>query len=353
VKRKRPKLASSATTLHRLALRDAVLSGIDGRIMGTGNVAFPCVPSLASSYADKLAALWASMGRPFSEPELVELRSSLNKLLTLGYEHSPHTLLVVQYEGNPPPKGNLTYSLSLRERTVESYYSEWSQKEEGAWFGLAPDAKVQALARELEPNARVLDVGAGHGRNAVSLARQGLRVDALELVPELCARLREAIDREHLSCSVIEGDILADDLVLQPATYQLVILSEVVSHLRSLDQLDRVLSRLSASLAPGGLLVFNAFLTDDGYTPDTLLREASQVALSSMFTREELASATRNLALLRVSDESALEFERKNLPAEAWPPTKWFESWASGRNVLRGQLEAPPFELRWLVYRKA
>lgn len=320
--------------------------------MATGNVVLPCLPSLADAYAERLNALWAKLGRPFSEPEVAELQASLGKLLLLGFEHSPHTVLVVQYEANPPPRSNLTYSLSLRERSVESYYSEWAQKEGGAWFGVAPDARVVACARELAPAARVLDVGAGHGRNAIPLARRGLRVDAVELVPELCERLTATARSEQLPCVVIQEDLLADELQLELAAYPLIIVSEVVSHLRNLEQLDRMLSRLCASLAPSGQLVVNAFLYDDDYTPDTLAREASQVALSSAFTRAELLTVTRGLSLELISDEPALEYEREHLPTEAWPPTPWFESWASGRNVFRIHEGDPPLELRWLVYRR-
>jgi 2-polyprenyl-3-methyl-5-hydroxy-6-metoxy-1,4-benzoquinol methylase len=352
VKKRRIKLAHKTKRLSGNSLREATIGMIDSRIMGTGNVAFPCLPSLSDAYVERLAAIWAKLGRRFSEPELVELRASMHRLLALGYEHSPHTLLVVQYEANPPPTSNLTYSLALRERSVESYYAAWSEQKDGAYFGGEADAKVLELARALRSPARVLDVGAGHGRNTLPLGRQGLRVDALELVPALCARLRAAIERESLTCSTIEGDVLADDLVLEQECYELAILSEVVSHLRSIEQVDRVLARLSACLRPGGLLLVNVFLTDDGFAPDKLLREASQVALSTVFAREELAAVLRKLPLEQVSDESALDYEREHLPEAAWPPTKWFESWASGRNVLRAQEDEAPFELRWLVFKK-
>jgi cyclopropane fatty-acyl-phospholipid synthase-like methyltransferase len=212
---------------------------------------------------------------------------------------------------------------------------------------------VLSLARTLEPGARVLDVGAGHGRNSLPMCKLGLWVDALELVESLCDEMRAARAHAALELSVIRGDLLDPQLELATDRYDLIVLSEVVSHFRELADLERTLEKLTVSLAPDGLLAMNVFISEDGYTPEALVRQAAQVALSSSFTRTELETVTSRLPLKLMTDEPALAYERQHLPAEFWPPTPWFEGWSEGRNIFDLPGQTTPIRLHWLVYKKA
>lgn len=78
----------------------------------------------------------------------------------------------------------------------------------------------------------------------------------------------------------------------------------------------------------------------------------AEVAWSSFFTRDELSRAMAGLPLEIIADDSAAQFERQHLPAKAWPPTPWFEPWASGRSAFPLPHGRPPLELRWIVVRK-
>ena len=88
-----------------------------------------------------------------------------------------------------------------------------------------------------------------------------------------------------------------------------------------------------------------------GYSPDPAARQISASVLSTIYSEADLERAQSGLPLALVSNESCLEYEKAHLPSEAWPPTSWFEPWASGNNLF----DLPglgPCELRWLVYRK-
>jgi SAM-dependent methyltransferase len=175
----------------------------------------------------------------------------------------------------------------------------------------------------------------------------------VELAPALAAVLREELQKQGLAdVRVFEGDILDPNLEIPAKRYRLVVLAEVVaSHFRDAAQLRRLFESAQKVLAPGGLLVFSAFLTSDGYKPDAAARELSQVFWCCLFTRRELADATAGLPFERVSDESVSEFEHEHLPESAWPPTGWFAEWTGGQDLFDLPEGHPPMELRWLVYR--
>jgi hypothetical protein len=106
-------------------------------------------------------------------------------------------------------------------------------------------------------------------------------------------------------------------------------------------------------LMPGGRLVFNAFLARPGYTPGSAARELGQQVYTTIFTRDELATAAGLLPLALVGDDSVYEYEKTHLPDGAWPPTGWYAGWVSGQDVFDIERESCPIEMRWLVYQKA
>lgn len=104
---------------------------------------------------------------------------------------------------------------------------------------------------------------------------------------------------------------------MRPVYYQLAVVSEVVSHFRTPEQVRLLLAKMCEVLCSGGLLLLNSFLTVDDYEPDQLAQQMSQVNWSYIITRSKLAVAMDQLPIEILSDESELEYERSHLPAEA------------------------------------
>ncbi|HXO78347.1 MAG TPA: SAM-dependent methyltransferase, partial [Mycobacterium sp.] len=125
-----------------------------------------------------------------------------------------------------------------------------------------------------------------------------------------------------------------------------------VPDFRSTGELRGIFELAADCLAPGGRLVFNAFLAHPGYTPDDAARELGQQCNTMIYTRNELNAASSQLPVELVTDDSAYEYEKMHLPDGAWPPTEWFEGWASGLDLFDVGREEAPIELRWLVYQK-
>jgi hypothetical protein len=127
----------------------------------------------------------------------------------------------------------------------------------------------------------------------------------------------------------------------------------VVSDFRTTQQLRGIFELAARCLMPGGRLVFNAFLARPGYRPDDAARELGQQVYTTIFTRDELASAAGLLPLALVGDDSVHEYEKTHLPDGAWLPTTWYAAWVSGHDVFDVERQTSPIEVRWLVYQKA
>ena len=287
----------------------------------------------------------------FSAEELAQLRSVLAGQLADAYAASPRSDIVITYEA--PVGLSVNYHVKAQWFTVQGAYDNWVATREPPFFGTEPDARVWNLAAEAgDPAAtRVLDIGAGTGRNSLALARRGHPVDAVEMTAKFAEALRTEAAREALDVRVIERDVF-DSLDELRRDYQIILLSEVVSDFRTAEQLRTLFQMAAQCLAPGGLLIFNIFLTRGGYVPDAAALELGQQCYTSIFTHSELAAAADMVPLEPVADDSVYAYEKSHQPTESWPPTSWYENWVSGLDVFDVPREQSPIEMRWLVYRR-
>jgi SAM-dependent methyltransferase len=322
------------------------------RSIATGEISLPAVPGMLEEYVAMCATLFATLGRGFTDEQLDNLRGILRDQLNEAFAASPRSEIVIAYEA--PMGTTLNYHVKCRWWSVERAYENWIATREPPLFGSEPDARVWTLANEAaDPGAYpILDVGAGTGRNALALARRGHLVDVVEMTASFADAIRAEAQRESLAVRVLQRDIFAtlDDL---RRDYRLILLSEVVSDFRSVDQLRGVFDLASHCLAPGGRLVFNAFVAHRDYTPDEGALQLGQQCYTSIFTQPQMADALAGFPLALVSDESVYDYEKEHLPAASWPPTSWYAEWVSGQDVFDVPRTARPIEMRWLVYEKS
>ena len=103
----------------------------------------------------------------------------------------------------------------------------------------------------LEQGARVLDVGCGHGRHTLELARRGFRVTGIDLSPRSLELARAAADREGLEVELVRLD--AREIVYEAEFDAAVnLFTSVVGYFD--DERDdlRVLDAVARALRPGG-----------------------------------------------------------------------------------------------------
>lgn len=316
-----------------------------------GQLRMPALPSFIDEIIEQIAKILTALKQDLSKEELNQWKETIANKLPRWFQASPNAYIILNYQPLKPNLGligGVNLKISTEIKSIENYYHQWTESREGALFGTHADAKVIDIAQHLG-SIPILDVGAGTGRNSLVLAEAGYPVDALELTKVLSDNLVETARQKNLSLNVIQGDIFQQNLSLPLAPYKLIILAEVIaSHLRSPQQVRKLMTHLCELLQPDGIILFNTFLAIDGYKPPAKVRELAQFYWSYLMTRKELMLSLEGLSLKIIADESVHDYEKKHLPSEAWPPTSWFINWSTGRNVFPLKI-SPPMELRWIT----
>ena len=333
-------------------LGEAMARRLYRRSVVTANITVPAVPSMIDEYVAMCANVFAVAGVQYTAEQSDQLKKVLAAELAKAYTASQRSNIIISFHA---PFGiAMNYRVTTESVTIGGAYDGWlATRGEGPLFGTEPDARVWALAGDAsDPAAHpVLDVGAGTGRNALALARRGHPVDAVEMSPKFADIIRREAERESLPVHVLAGDVF-ETMAGVRSDYQMIILAEVVPDFRTTGELRGIFELATDCLGQGGHLVFNAFLARPGYIPDSAALELGQQCNTMIFTRDELATAASGLPLDLTGDDSAYDYEKAHLPEGAWPPTDWFDGWASGLDVFDLRREDSPIELRWLVYQK-
>jgi SAM-dependent methyltransferase len=342
----------SKRELDPMRLANALMPRLQDRTAGKGELLFPAVPSLVPHYHQVIVELFARLSRPPSLETSQALRGQLEHWARWGWEQSPFCRVVFSWETNDHQ--GVDYRVQVAVVTVSEEYSHWRAKAGGDLFGDRPDSKVMVTAQTLAAALplSILDVGAGEGRNTLALLHAGFTVDAVEPSGELLGRLGERCTSEGLTCRLFAGHVEQAELGIPEGHYDLLVLSEVVStHMRTEEDLRRLLTATRPLLKPTGRLLLDVFLPLDGYKPQPVVRETAQCQWCCLFSRGEFERAMLDSGLERIEEVSALGWERSHLPPEQWPPTPWFEQWASGGNVFALPADRSPIELRWVLAR--
>lgn len=333
-------------------LREALIRRLYRRSVATGEIRVPAVPSLIDEYVLLCANICATLNVWHTPEQSAQLRMALQAEVAKAFKASSRSDIVISYDA-PFGKG-VNFRVRADWRTVEADYDQWVAARPAPLFGTEADARVLALAGQADdPGAcRILDVGAGTGRNALALARLGHPVDAVEIAAKFADVIRSDAERESLAVRVIQSDVFTAMEGVRDQ-YQLIVLSEVVSDFRTTAELRGLFELAAGCLAPGGHLVFNTFLPRQGHVLDAATVEFGQQCNNMVFTRDEVTIAAAGLPLEPIADDLASEYEKAHLPEGAWPPTGWFEGWAHGLDVFDVEPDDSPIELHWLVFQKA
>lgn len=124
----------------------------------------------------------------------------------------------------------------------------------GFKYGTAPNAFLAAESVRLAPACRILVPGDGEGRNSVWLAEQGHTVTAVDLSPVGLEKARALAAARGVTIATELADLAAWEP--EPGAWDAIVLTYV--HLPPSWRADAH-RRLARGLAPGGLLILEAF----------------------------------------------------------------------------------------------
>ncbi len=127
------------------------------------------------------------------------------------------------------------------------------------FFGVAPELILTQFADLISPDHPVLDIGAGQGRNAFYLARQGFSVIAMDSSFQSARILRKTASEEEFALSVVHGDVRS----FQPKEPLSAVLLFGLFQLISRSDIQLLVSRIRDWSIVGGLVFVTAFSTED------------------------------------------------------------------------------------------
>ena len=135
----------------------------------------------------------------------------------------------------------------------------------------------------------VLDAGCGTGRVAISLAKKGFQVDAIDINPKVVNIAKSIAAKQNVSCQFVVGDLTQADLLTKDK-YDLAICSEVLEHI---ENYQLVIENIRESLHANGQLILTTPFGPRQYSIVDV--EAGHIR---RFTLSELTQALRNFKII-------------------------------------------------------
>ena len=217
-------------------------------------------------------------------------------------------LYVTEKLDDPKQNPILARARQETEKYHRDYYKKHKLFEQGSWLA-KPDQDSMEVLEELLKNKllenklsaktddefRVIDLGAGVGRNSIAMAMQiekqmGPRAKARVVCVDVLAESIEILkgnattyDVEHIIDARVANN---DDLLVQPETYDLALAISCLEHCSSKDDIARVLDSLVASLKPGGVLRLE--MTTDRNVRDVKTNELVPTYVETPLTEKQV-----------------------------------------------------------------
>lgn len=119
---------------------------------------------------------------------------------------------------------------------------------------------INYIDKYLEPNDRILEIGAGTGRYSLYYANKGYKVDAVELVKSNVDKLKSNITKD-MDINAIQGNAL-DLSMYKDDTFDITLVLGPLYHLFSKEDVDKAINEAIRVTKPDGI-IYLAFILFD------------------------------------------------------------------------------------------
>jgi len=165
---------------------------------------------------------------------------------------------------------------------------------------------------------RALDLGCGRGELSIFLARQGFEVTGVDYSADAIGIANKAVaeaDDPTMRIQFVQSDLNEAPL---SGLYDVITAADVIEHL-SPDELDRLYEKLSAHLAPGGVLVLHTYPNEWCYRFDYPRRRKIAASVGAYLPTNPRSRFER---LMHINEQSPAVLRkqlRKHFPvADVW-----------------------------------
>jgi glycine/sarcosine N-methyltransferase len=143
----------------------------------------------------------------------------------------------------------------------------------------ANPAQIQLIENHCKPGARILDIAAGTGNQALLLANKGFEVTATDSEADMVVNMKEKAEKENIPLHALQ--LKMEDLqVLSTNIYDgIICIGNSIVHLHSLEEIRQMVNGLYKMLESDGTFIIQTV------NYDRILKE--QVASFPLMTRPE------------------------------------------------------------------
>lgn len=155
-------------------------------------------------------------------------------------------------------KDRFCFVLAEKGRPMSSYDKEYREKPD--LFGAQASKLLEEFGSIIKGGGRVLDIGVGQGRNALPLARRGLRVVGVDSSRVSIEHVRDMAQREVLPVETWQGSVF--DYAADPEAFDAILVFGLLQILTR-ERISTLTEKIQSWVAPGGLVFLAAWHTGD------------------------------------------------------------------------------------------
>src|SRR5678816_4132967 len=151
--------------------------------------------------------------------------------------------------------------LSVRAENINNVFFDGYYKD--VWRALIPEALTKAEVdyfineAGLRAGSKVLDLMCGYGRHALSLARLGVNVTAVDNLADYIDEIKETAEKEHLPVTAVQEDALQFQ---SEEEYDLVICMGNSMSFFNAEDSEKLFSNICFRLKANGMAIFNSWI---------------------------------------------------------------------------------------------